>query len=268
MNSKIANHPVFKNAQAIADICSPLMHLNINYFAHVNVTNDGEFAAISNNPGFGELYMGKGYYNADIHLAKTSQLGKYVIWDAIELDGESKQLNEDAAQFGVEHTFTLIEEGEQSKNFYHFSSNLMGKSINQEYLRNIDLLKIFVTQFCENINESKELSKAYNIKFSIDDNSSGFTTNNDYFSKDNLEMRDKFLKDIRSANNNINYALSKREIECLKLYVQGNTAKEISLILGLSRRSIENYIYNIKGKLGVSTKVDLIHFIQKLSINS
>lgn len=53
--------------------------------------------------------------------------------------------------------------------------------------------------------------------------------------------------------------LSERETECLQLYTQGKTAKEIAKIVNLSHRTVENYIYNIKVKMSVSTKAELIH---------
>jgi DNA-binding CsgD family transcriptional regulator len=57
--------------------------------------------------------------------------------------------------------------------------------------------------------------------------------------------------------------LTKREMESLRLYVQGKTAKEIGTILSLSCRTIENYIQNIKNKMNVSTKADLIYAARK-----
>ncbi len=56
-----------------------------------------------------------------------------------------------------------------------------------------------------------------------------------------------------------NYYFSKRETECLHYYVQGKTSKEIAVILQLSKRTVENYLQNIKDKIGVSTKSELIH---------
>lgn len=57
---------------------------------------------------------------------------------------------------------------------------------------------------------------------------------------------------------NSNY-FSRRELECLKLYTKGKTSKEIASYLGLSYRTVENYLQHIKDKLNVSTKTELIH---------
>lgn len=60
--------------------------------------------------------------------------------------------------------------------------------------------------------------------------------------------------------------LTKRESEVLRLTVKGHTAKKIARFLQLSHRTVEEYLANIKIKLGVATKSDLIalaseHFV-------
>ena len=52
--------------------------------------------------------------------------------------------------------------------------------------------------------------------------------------------------------------LSKRERECIALIARGLTAKKIAVSLNLSPRTIEHYIDNIKNKLGVFSKHELI----------
>lgn len=52
--------------------------------------------------------------------------------------------------------------------------------------------------------------------------------------------------------------LTPREKDCLYLYMKGNTTKSIANILGLSNRTIEHYIDNIKSKLGVNKRSELL----------
>lgn len=65
--------------------------------------------------------------------------------------------------------------------------------------------------------------------------------------------------------------LSNRERECLKLLIQGKTAKESAKILALSYRTIEYYLENIKNKLDCSCKRDLLataQILEKLALLS
>lgn len=71
--------------------------------------------------------------------------------------------------------------------------------------------------------------------------------------------------------------LSERELECLFLQLHGKTAKEIAIILGLSKRTIESYVDNIKAKMGSQNKSELLikamtqgyqHYIPKKFISN
>lgn len=55
-----------------------------------------------------------------------------------------------------------------------------------------------------------------------------------------------------------NQYLSKRESECLRLTVRGKSAKQIAAELEISRRTVEEYLNNIKLKFGVFSKSELI----------
>lgn len=52
--------------------------------------------------------------------------------------------------------------------------------------------------------------------------------------------------------------LSKRETEILRLLVRGQTAKRTAIILGISYRTVEKHLENIKDKMGVVSKAELI----------
>jgi DNA-binding CsgD family transcriptional regulator len=54
------------------------------------------------------------------------------------------------------------------------------------------------------------------------------------------------------------FHLSKRQQECLLLIVKGKTAKQIAKALGLSHRTVEEYLNNIKSKMRVATKSEMI----------
>ena len=53
---------------------------------------------------------------------------------------------------------------------------------------------------------------------------------------------------------------SKQQERCLSYLVQGLTAKEIGIQMGLSRRTIEYYLAIIKEKTGIRKKSQLINF--------
>ena len=54
-----------------------------------------------------------------------------------------------------------------------------------------------------------------------------------------------------------NVKLSLRETQCLDRLALGKTAKEIAADIGLSHRTVEHYLENIRHKLGVENKHQL-----------
>ena len=53
-------------------------------------------------------------------------------------------------------------------------------------------------------------------------------------------------------------ALSKRQSECLYHLLRGKSAVKIGKILGLSPKTVEYYIDEIKNKMGCSSKAEVI----------
>lgn len=267
MQTKISQHPAILYADDVSTICKPLRDLNITYFAHVNVDNDKKFSAIASSPGFVDCYLNKHFYNVDIHMVNDAQFGECVVWDAIEPTGESAKMDPFAIQFGVEHTFTIFEKSNAGLDCYHFASNVMGRSINQRYVSNIDLLKLFIMHFKEKVNESKLLSSAYDMKFGIDEHKAKFTVGNEAVLAHNMQCRELFLKNIKIDKHfirNMKKPLSHREVEVLFWMHSGKTASEIAKLLGVADVTINKHIINIKDKTGCYSQFQLGEFFTRL----
>ena len=54
------------------------------------------------------------------------------------------------------------------------------------------------------------------------------------------------------------YELTNREFECVFLLVRGKSAREIGVLLSLSKRTVESYIENIKNKMDCQNKAQVL----------
>ena len=63
-----------------------------------------------------------------------------------------------------------------------------------------------------------------------------------------------------------NQYLTKRELDILKCLIQGYSAKETGLKLGISYRTVESYINSLKLKLRCNKKRELISLAIKLGL--
>lgn len=58
-------------------------------------------------------------------------------------------------------------------------------------------------------------------------------------------------------------ALTRRELDVLRLLAKGNTNRQIADVLGLSVRTVENHRANLMGKLGLASRVELVDFAEE-----
>jgi two-component system response regulator NreC len=57
--------------------------------------------------------------------------------------------------------------------------------------------------------------------------------------------------------------LTPRELEVLHLLVRGNTNRQTAEVLGISVRTVENHRANLMGKLGISSRVELVSYAEE-----
>ncbi len=70
------------------------------------------------------------------------------------------------------------------------------------------------------------------------------------------------LRNIHPTKNSIKpFNFSQRQNELLYWYRRGKDTREIAKIMSLSYRTVEHYIINIKDKIGVNTKSELLDFL-------
>lgn len=82
----------------------------------------------------------------------------------------------------------------------------------------------------------------------------------------NVSKNKSNLNDKKTFNPNlIGYEITDRESECLDHLVTGKTAKETAKIMDISPRTVEFHINNIKEKMGVKSKLELISKVIKIS---
>ncbi len=57
--------------------------------------------------------------------------------------------------------------------------------------------------------------------------------------------------------------LSPRELDVLRLLAKGNTNRQVSDLLGISVRTVENHRANLMGKIGISSRVELVSYAEE-----
>jgi two-component system, NarL family, nitrate/nitrite response regulator NarL len=68
---------------------------------------------------------------------------------------------------------------------------------------------------------------------------------------------------LRLANSRGRVLLTKREIDVVRLVVEGHTNRNVAQELGLTEHTVSNYLFRIYEKLGISSRVELVLYSLK-----
>lgn len=263
-------------SEDIKEIFRPLLQLKISAFSHV-CSKNSVISGFHSNPLFMENYLRKKHFNVDIHMNNNCQFLNCLMWDNIEARGQTAQMLQDAAELQYNHIFTVIQKHKDKIDYYHFGTDIHNSAMNQLYLNNYDLLEKFINFFNERLKKTPSLESIY-TPFKIDYEQKN--TIEDYpFFIDQIDVQKKaFLKEIGKEqpmkyllNSNCldqQINLTPKELDYLPFIMQGYTAKGMANFFGVSYRTIEIYIANLKKKWQVNSKAELTRKLYKFCKSS
>ena len=255
----LKKHPTLLYTEDIKSLCKTLEYLGITVFSHLKVFDGNRLTVLCNHPKSLVNYVQKKYYEADpcVNIKREkSDIGQYIMWDNVNCSGKTAAMLADSTSLDFRHVFTIIKNIEGTINFYHFGTHHINSSMNQLYINNLDLLDRFISYFNAQIEQSKVLASAYDIAINDDQKKYCVMINdNGGFDERLQEKRQMCLRAMLTADLP---NLTAKEFACVKQLLQGKTAKEIAGHFGLSYRTIEDRIGNLKCKLNASSKAELI----------
>lgn len=260
----LENHISCTSAEAVNQICQPLFsYCDVSYFDYFREFSDGSRIWLSNSAAWTKhLYSIKHYEITHFELpASTVKIetdkkwGMY-LWKNLNdylSDRKSQaifteKLNIARESFNIDHGLSVIKSYESYTDYFSFGTTSEKYRVIDFYLNNADFLHTFCNYFVE---KADALIKA-SIKDKI------------------VQANHKEILMITDSENperapytllNSQYALTKRESECLQYVSKYFSAKEIALKLGISHRTVEKHIDNIKMKLNCDKKSELINLV-------
>ena len=252
----------------ICKICDPLeKYLGISNFGYLQIFPDNRYFYICNNHTLVKEYIStiedtNVFYGKQLFFPKSSSEFQYILWPRNPLNYSMNFYMKHHCWHGL----SFIKNHNNYIELWWFATDPNNSYINDFYRSNINILEKFIHYFC-----TKTKNLIYHRKNKI---LSTFNRGIDLSSmrnvKDNIgeEKVKQFLEEIKLRSIEIKtyngYAtLSQREIQCLYFLSLGKTVKEIACKTGLSPRTVEHYLNNIKNKTGCHYKSDLINLYQE-----
>lgn len=266
----LKSHYSLSSSKSVDQICSmSLKSIGVTYFNYIKIYNDGSRELLTNNATWidhfykNELYKSVGVVDIEYLLPKG-----YFLWS--ELKNDDPAYSQGRETFNIDNGLSFVIKKKQETILYIFAATRDNHSINNFYVRNIDLFKRFILYFndkASNLIKKAAGNKIYLPEKQIVTSSRKLKnidisqkTRSDFFKMTNI---DRFFL----FNQDENLYLTKREAECVTYMIDGATAKQTAKILGISFRTVESYIQQIKEKLKCSSKEELISLLIESNIN-
>ena len=265
--NKLALQYALSMMPRMKEISAPLQkYMGIRSFSYMRIYNDCSYLSLLNGyEEFNKIYF-ETIEKSDPHFIQTMQNTivsepQFSLWPT-----ERKNLTPIFSlleAYDIWHGFQITYRKDGYCEMFSFTFDRESDDKREFFLKNALLLLKFVDYFrSQSIdiigNKDKNKLAVFPQKFTI----------TQAISDDSL-VRQRFLSELDKplllkGENGYVVKLTKRETECLKSIVSNKTAKEAANILGISPRTIELHISNIKQKLGISYKNQLLNIYHSI----
>jgi DNA-binding CsgD family transcriptional regulator len=265
-SSMLTSSPLIQN------ICQPLLNNDIDFFVYGKTYSDDSIVALSTHSAWLEHYI-PNVYNLNYvenYLFETT-VNQPVLVSA-DIFPDNRAFRHAKSEFGLQCGLAVPVMNGGSREMFYFATKNSSYGMYNFFLANIDLLKNFITYFKEKadklINEAENAKlpsvfKCIEPSTDIDQQSLNLLPRKikqDIFTKINPDKH--YL--INDAQNRY---LTTTEYKCIPWLIKGKTAEEIGIILGMSRRTVEAHIANMKNKFDCIKTIQLIYTLIKLGLN-
>lgn len=232
----------------IIEICTPLFeNFGFTYFTYVRLMPNKKRVYITSSQEWIELYTENQMQNDPNHEEKVMLPvldKKCVSWNSYE----TNDVFYAGRQFGRKNGIYIHQKNE----IYMFAPEQGKEDLINLCISNQSILNHFIFYFKSN---------AIDILHSEETEKCMITSKYDKLITETAEekrikkfFKDTLLKKFYLMHNTRKISISRREVECLLYLSKGKPAGVVAQIMGLSIRTIESYLNNIKGKLDCFSK--------------
>ena len=246
--------PMIKMAGLLKD------HLGVNHFWYYKITQEGQYSYFGTHRGWNEYCLEHDLIRhcPNIRHPSTQPLGIHFI--SAGAPPEAKNLLTLAwEKFRVNFNFNLVTGNSQRIESFGFASHFNDPWADQRLLNELPLLRHF----------TETLLKRHRHFFQMLDEASVNAAANlgsQFFERPKIHSA---AKDRTSLIRELGFgdilSLAPREKDILKYLLNGYPASYIAQELGLSKKTVENYIATLKDKLACNTKLELIQKAKEIA---
>lgn len=251
-----------QNNKAISNQLDPISsYLGASQFYYFKIKKDNSFTLLSSSPFWCEHYCSEKLHLVDPYFCHYTNYEKgIIILKDEESNCSSLRKIIDPVKKQLNFILMMVSKNSDSVevNGFHFN-NPSDLSL---VITELSLLSYFAEEFKKS--NSPLYSKLEDYQFKLPDLIGANFYKDPKKRTELLSKRKKALKAL-----GIELTLSQREIDVLRLFLMGYSARKIALEIYLSKRTIEHHIERIKSKLNCLTKAELMQkarLLEKLNL--
>lgn len=248
-----------KHSSFVQEICEPLFeNFKIRSFHTQRINEDGTYCLMGNHTKYLSNYVKN--IREPSHVltdhAKNTPLSRkaHIIWPKQSDDLVMQSLY----RFNVSHGFTIYKKHETFIELWSFGTSHEDKGIIDFYIRNIDIIEKFMLFFDVKTKDIRGELRAKDFPMFAKQPDLGIPNSPISDSAIKRFLEEVEINQIQFHFGRHNFTLTRRQTETLYLMSIGKTMKEIASSLGISARTVETYINQIKSKSGLNYRSQLV----------
>jgi DNA-binding CsgD family transcriptional regulator len=252
------DHLSLTTSNDVADISSVLKPYGIHFFGYSRHFDNGTFYAFVSNK---ELYLHHLQQGYPLDPGIPEEMMSYKFHYIPIPDPRNKYsqvIHDNQNYFNIGHCIYFVERFNGYTDICYYASTPDNFGIINFYLNGADILENFKFYFKEKLQDL--LNKA---KYSCVFTPQHLRPFIGMWNRPKNTFNQAFLKQI-SVNRYIldnQISITSKELQVLKLLAKGNTIKETSKIINISPRTVETYLNNLRNKLNLQGKQDIINVL-------
>lgn len=251
-----------KNIEHIQSLSTPLVeNLGVPFFIYRGLLDDNKVIYFSNNQDWVEKRFSSPKEHNSVFRNKISFKSikgdediSIFIWSNGSQNDDVYTLLYDA---GFWNGISIYKHNQNRIDSYHLAGSQNDYGLVDFLLTNMEALRRYIFFFEQ---KSKELLVETNAITIEHSKSPPLITENHKESDARVSklITDTALDNFSLFKNGQEIRFTLREAQCFSLAGQGKMAKKIAIILGISHRTVETYLDNIKFKLRVCSRSDVV----------
>lgn len=260
-------HITFTSIPAIIEITKPLVKIGLPCFTFQrNYVDDPSHIRLTNLAQWNEYYYRCALFQHAIFQQDPRLFcSGHVLWSWFT----RTPFFSAAAEHNIEHGITIIERRIRYSNFFHFGTTRDKPVSTEALMEKLDLLHRFIACFKQKAQSLIKEAEKMKIKLPFPQTKpihpnplyEHTTSLTELFSE--TEITRFYLEDEFG-----NTYLTRREMDILRLMKEGDKQTNIAEQIGLSHRTLETHIKNIKKKLKCNTLFELGYALGSLDIQN